>query len=205
MPPVPALPSHVVPTMTLGGLHGLSPIAQSPSGSVGSDALPTPRPANYGRSNLEHTSLTMEDEYTVGMGLQTPVPSSAKGPSAAPASPSGSTTPSAAPTSINHDYFSMRRRPSTSQSSSTTQTASAPPIPEDDFSGWGGPGSAKSSTAHEIGPATPSTPGGFMGRLKSFGKSTRKTASEAETVSAFGTLSLDSSASKSEVNISYKK
>ncbi|KAI0707436.1 hypothetical protein C8T65DRAFT_740369 [Cerioporus squamosus] len=68
------------------------------------------------------------------------------------------------------DYFSLRtRRPSVS-------TAPTP----DDFSGWGGKSTAPSTSAPEAGLQTPSTPsmGSIMGRLKAFGKGTRRAASE---------------------------
>ncbi|KAI0321741.1 hypothetical protein OF83DRAFT_1161620 [Amylostereum chailletii] len=62
-----------------------------------------------------------------------------------------------------HDYFTVRaHRPLSS--------ASGEP---DDFSGWGGPGSAKPDGGGGtplLAPATPNT-GGFMGRLKTLGKS----------------------------------
>ncbi|RPD67758.1 WD40 repeat-like protein [Lentinus tigrinus ALCF2SS1-7] len=77
--------------------------------------------------------------------------------------PPSSFPPSGTSTS---DYFSLRtRRPSVS-------TAPTP----DDFSGWGGKSAAISTSA----PETPSTPsvGSLMGRLKAFGKGTRRAASE---------------------------
>ncbi|KAI0347571.1 WD40 repeat-like protein [Trametopsis cervina] len=77
------------------------------------------------------------------------------------------------------DYFSLRtRRPSVS-----TSTPAVPPSP-DDFSSWG--------TSNGLTPATPTTPGGgLMGRLKAFGKGTKRLASEG--AGAVGTTpSLDS-------------
>ncbi|KAI0740004.1 hypothetical protein C8Q80DRAFT_1111397 [Daedaleopsis nitida] len=75
--------------------------------------------------------------------------------------------PSSFPSSNSSDYFSLRaRRPS----------ISAAPTP-DDFSGWGG----KSTTSNsEPGLQTPNTPtmGSLMGRIKAFGKSAKRQASE---------------------------
>lgn len=144
---MPAIP----PAVTSFKLKHLSPIAQSPD-SVANEAVSTPRPSTHAPS----------------------VPSAAE-PSRTQQS---SRTPALASTSSSGgDYFSMRRRPSTSRSGSS-QT----PAAEDDFSGWGGPGSAKSSSIHDTAPSTPSTPGGgLMGKLKSFGKASRKVASESDT------------------------
>ncbi|EJD00580.1 uncharacterized protein FOMMEDRAFT_142415 [Fomitiporia mediterranea MF3/22] len=192
VPPVPALPSDLASGVALR-LHGLSPIAQSPVGSAGSDTLTTPKPATYVRSNLGGASVTADEATPTA----NPSVGLAGGASAVPTSPTATTTPSATTASASHDYFSLRRRPSTSQSTSTTQTAAAPA--EDDFSGWGGPGSAKSSTAHETAPSTPSTPGGgLMGRLKNLGKSARRAATEAETPSATTPYTADASETKVE-------
>ncbi|RDX42109.1 hypothetical protein OH76DRAFT_144992 [Lentinus brumalis] len=78
--------------------------------------------------------------------------------------------PSSFPPSGSSDYFSLRtRRPSVS-------TAPTP----DDFSGWGSKATTPSTSAPEAGLQTPSTPsmGSLMGRLKAFGKGTRRAASE---------------------------
>ncbi|KAI8976307.1 hypothetical protein BD414DRAFT_539301 [Trametes punicea] len=83
-------------------------------------------------------------------------------------------TPTAPPSSYpppgNNDYFSLRTRRG---SVSTSGTAPTP----DDFSGWGGKPSSVPDTS---GMATPSTPtmGSIMGRLKAFGKSAKRQASE---------------------------
>ncbi|OCH87028.1 hypothetical protein OBBRIDRAFT_736896 [Obba rivulosa] len=79
-----------------------------------------------------------------------------------------------APPPASNDYFSLRgRRGSVSASAGMTTP--------DDFSGWGG----KSEPA---GAQTPSTPGGFMGRIKAFGKSTRRQASEISVSTPGGTV-----------------
>ena len=46
--------------------------------------------------------------------------------------------------------------------------------PSDDFSGWSGPSRQE--------PPTSSTPSGIMGRLKNFGKLTKKSANDAVTI-----------------------
>ncbi|KAI0357265.1 hypothetical protein OH77DRAFT_1519667 [Trametes cingulata] len=97
----------------------------------------------------------------------------------------GAATPAAPPSSYppagNNDYFSLRRRGSVS-------TSGGAPTP-DDFSGWGKPSSQ--SVPDTSGLATPSTPtmGSIMGRLKAFGKSSKRQASEpASVVTPGGTL-----------------
>jgi WD repeat-containing protein 48 len=66
------------------------------------------------------------------------------------------------------DYFGARTRLQSLQSSSNL-------IPTDDFSGWSGPNKQELQT--------PSTPSGIMGRLKNFGKLTKKPANDALTIS----------------------
>ncbi|TFK51249.1 WD40 repeat-like protein [Heliocybe sulcata] len=75
--------------------------------------------------------------------------------------PSGLAT---APPTSSSDYFSLRTR-------QNSLTGGRPATP-DDFSGWGAP---KTSTDAVV-PATPSTPsaGGFMGKLRHFGKSAKR-------------------------------
>ncbi|KAF8136388.1 hypothetical protein EV363DRAFT_1428786 [Boletus edulis] len=75
-------------------------------------------------------------------------------------------------TSREPDYFSApARRPSTASTA----------LSDGDFSGWGAPGSPPRHLGDSSGPLTPVTPGGgFMGRLKSFGKGPgRRTANDA--------------------------
>ncbi|KAL5522230.1 hypothetical protein ACEPAF_2087 [Sanghuangporus sanghuang] len=154
----------------------LSPIAQSPVGSVASDTLSTPRPGIYTKPNAE-TTRSGGNEGTSTSGAN-PTTGQAETTPAIPTSPTTTTTPSATAHTGggSFDYFSLKRRPSTAQSNSTAGPA------DDDFSAWTGPGSSRSSAAHEIPPSTPSTPGGgFMGRL--FGKGTRRAATEVETPS----------------------
>ncbi|THH05585.1 hypothetical protein EW145_g4683 [Phellinidium pouzarii] len=197
IPPVPPLPSDVVDTgsQQLSGLRlqGLSPIAQSLSSSVGNEALTTPRSTNT-RSKLASTPLVPDSIITAKLGANA-TPGSAVVPSPMPSTTNTSTTPSTSTATSSNDYFSLRRRPSTSQSGSTAHTTGAP---DDDFSGWGGPGSTKGSIAHESGLTTPSTPGGFMGRLKNLGKGSRRAATEAETPSASGNPSNDRSEGEGE-------
>ncbi|KAI0706677.1 hypothetical protein C8Q76DRAFT_629871 [Earliella scabrosa] len=89
----------------------------------------------------------------------------------------GAAPPSAFPASAsgNSDYFSLRaRRPSVSTSTAPTPTP-------DDFSGWGGKNAAGAAGGGaELGLQSPSTPtmGSLMGRIKAFGKSTKRQASE---------------------------
>lgn len=66
------------------------------------------------------------------------------------------------------DYFSMK-----------TKRISGTPTTPDDFSGWGGP-STKSKDFETTGQQTPSTPssGGFMGRLRQLGKSSKRISSD---------------------------
>ncbi|KAH8113149.1 hypothetical protein DFH11DRAFT_1510830 [Phellopilus nigrolimitatus] len=197
MPPVPALP----PDASAPGAHPSAlnlqdflPIAQSPAETVGSEALPTPRPMSYGRLGLATTPYIADGSNSSGTNANI-----GPGASAPPMqkSPSTSTTPSTSTATVpaSSDYFSLRRRPSTSQSaSSTTQTA----VADDDFSGWGGPGSAKNHALNELGSPIPSTPGGFMGRLKNLGKNTRRAATEVETPSAAGQPSSGSNEDEGE-------
>ena len=66
------------------------------------------------------------------------------------------------------DYFGARTRLQSLQTGSN-------PVPSDDFSGWSGPSKQESQT--------PSTPGGLMGRLKNFGKLTKKPTNDAPAIS----------------------
>ena len=68
------------------------------------------------------------------------------------------------PNILKDDYFGTRARQQPNQSS------------PDDFSGWTGPNKQE--------PQTPSTPSGIMGRLKNFGKISKRPVSDASTVSA---------------------
>ena len=65
------------------------------------------------------------------------------------------------------DYFVARTRLQSMQG-----------IPSDDFSGWSGPLKQELPT-----PSTPSTPSGIMGRLKNFGKLTKKPANDVVNIS----------------------
>lgn len=76
-----------------------------------------------------------------------------------------STTGLPTPNVLKDDYFGARPR---LQSMQTT-------IPSDDFSGWSGP--------KQEPPPTPSTPSGIMGRLKNFGKLTKKPANDVVNIS----------------------
>ena len=66
-----------------------------------------------------------------------------------------------------NDYFGARTRLQSIQGSNQ--------IPSDDFSGWSGPGKQE--------PQTPSTPSGLMGRLKNFGKLTRRPVNDVTNIS----------------------
>lgn len=166
----------MAPALVPYKLRGLSPIPQSPFPSTSSE--PTPRPIPT-RSGLAPPVTAMPISET---SLGTPTPGASLGVQQQQV---GSATPSAsatAPTSTSpssHDYFSLRRRTSTSAGGDTP----------DDFSGWGGPASAVGTKQQGVDSAathTPSTPSGLMGRLKNLGKSARKTASEAETPAGAG-------------------
>jgi WD repeat-containing protein 48 len=68
------------------------------------------------------------------------------------------------PSALKEDYFVARTRLQSMQG-----------IPSDDFSGWSGPIRQE--------PPTPSTPSGIMGRLKNFGKLTKKPANDVVSIS----------------------
>ena len=68
------------------------------------------------------------------------------------------------PNVLKDDYFVARTRLQSLQGN-----------PTDDFSGWSGPVRQE--------PPTPSTPSGLMGRLKNFGKLTKKPANDAPSIS----------------------
>lgn len=74
----------------------------------------------------------------------------------------------------------------------------APPTP-DDFSGWGGPGSVPKL---DPGAQTPSTPTGLMGRLKNFGKISKKSLNETSSpvLGPTATLHIGAVISDSEVS-----
>ncbi|KAI0094173.1 hypothetical protein BDY19DRAFT_6668 [Irpex rosettiformis] len=97
-----------------------------------------------------------------------PIPQSPVSADATPVPRRPNTAESGSNGNRTSDYFSLRtRRPSVSASSP------AGPSSPDDFSGW--------STPKPGDPAilqTPTTPGGLMGRLKAFGKGTKRHASE---------------------------
>ena len=79
------------------------------------------------------------------------------------------------------DYFSIRAR---QQGGVLT--------PSDDFSGWAGP--------NKMDPQTPSTPTGLIGRLKSFGKITRRPISDPPNPSLVGLVTpSDETPTQSEV------
>ena len=84
------------------------------------------------------------------------------------------------------DYFSMK----------TKQTSSMSTTP-DDFSGWGGPRDKDKDGAI---PQTPSTPsgGGFIGRLRHFGKSSKRPISGEITGTSGGSLTSRTSESQDE-------
>jgi len=69
--------------------------------------------------------------------------------------------------SSKEDYFSVKGRPQ----------GGAPTSP-DDFSGWAGP--------NKMDPQTPTTPSGLIGRLKNFGKITRRPVSDPPSTSLVG-------------------
>lgn len=137
---------------------GLSPIPHSPM-TTGTDQSITPRAP--GLAKLQSTSSE---------------PASIPSPTTTQAQTLASPPPPVSST----DYFSLRRR----------QSVSAGQATPDDFSGWTGPSSSK-ATANNASVAEPQTPsavsgGGFMGRLKNFGKVGRRAATEVETPSALG-------------------
>lgn len=66
------------------------------------------------------------------------------------------------------DYFSIRAR------------QQGGPLTSDDFSGWAGP--------NKMDPQTPTTPSGLIGRLKSFGKVTRRPVSDPPNTSLIGLI-----------------
>ena len=70
---------------------------------------------------------------------------------------------------VKDDYFMARTRKQSMQGNSA-----------DDFSGWSGPNRQE--------PPTPSTPSGIMGRLKNFGKLTKKPANDAINISTPGSI-----------------
>jgi hypothetical protein len=146
-------------------------------------------------------SPTADTEVMTPMteSLMTPKPTGVGGGGDKVGAGAGSGLASSMTQNAGTDYFSMRRRPSTSHTASpSAQTPTAVPTTnananmnaapgstpsvtiDDEFSGWGGPGSAsaKSSTAHDVASSMPTTPGGtsssggngFMGKLKSLGK-----------------------------------
>ena len=156
---------------TIPKMHPLSPIAQSPAASGGSGDAPTPRPATRSTGTPAVVDNSSTSSNSGSASTSTTAPTTGAAPAAS------------ASTRDSQDYFSYptRRRPTTAQSASGQTAGQTTP---DDFSGWGGPGSVKQG-AQEGDLAAPSTPGGrLMGRLKSFGKSTRRAATEVETPSA---------------------
>ncbi|KAI0659996.1 hypothetical protein C8Q70DRAFT_977330 [Cubamyces menziesii] len=107
----------------------------------------------------------------------TPIPRGGReGQKHDPAATPAAVPPSSYPPGSNNDYFSLRTRRGSVSTSGTTP---------DDFSGWG---SKPSSVPDSSGLATPSTPtmGSIMGRLKAFGKSTKRQASEPSGVATPG-------------------
>lgn len=106
----------------------------------------------------------------------------------------GNNLHSAKDAATTNDYFSLRGQRPSSGGDAGAGTVVTP----DDFSGWSGPGGSKTpnnNTAElqtptaEI-PQTPSTPstGGLMGRLRAFGKATKRQASEIGTASTSTTV-----------------
>ncbi|KAI0667157.1 hypothetical protein C8Q78DRAFT_982656 [Trametes maxima] len=87
------------------------------------------------------------------------------------------TSLSSHPPAGNSDYFTIRRRGSVSTSGGTHTP--------DEFSGWGGKGSSAPDPSSMPTPSTP-TMGSIMGRLKAFGKSTKRQASEPSGVASTG-------------------
>ncbi|KAI0919919.1 hypothetical protein AcV5_001861 [Taiwanofungus camphoratus] len=116
--------------------------------------------------------------------ILSPIPQSPSDTTPMPRSPQRSHTLDGAAGSSPSDYFSMRPRRG---SISTAGSASAP----DDFSAWGG------KPTDPSGLQTPTTPttGGLMGRLRAFGKSTKRQASEIGSIHPGGTLSSGEGAS----------
>ncbi|KAI0759295.1 hypothetical protein BD413DRAFT_488036 [Trametes elegans] len=82
----------------------------------------------------------------------------------------GVVPPSSYPSAGNNDYFSLRTR------RGSVSTSSGAPTP-DDFSGWGGKAASAPDSSALPTPSTP-TMGSIMGRLKAFGKSAKRQASE---------------------------
>ncbi|GJE99806.1 WD40 repeat domain-containing protein [Phanerochaete sordida] len=93
------------------------------------------------------------------------------------------------PATRENDYFSLRgRRPSVS----ATPAVPIPPSP-DDFGSWGAP----PVKPHD--PTTPSTPGGLMGRLKAFGKTPKRSATETPSTTTPGVNQGPESATPADV------
>lgn len=174
--PAASSPDAVNSRTHITGISGLSPIIQSPLGSIGSEETPKPNVQPVIAPPIPDSATSSTDTNATTTVSSPPV-------SAAPSvsASSGQTT---------HDYFSLRRRPS-------MNNAAAGQTTPDDFSGWGGPGSAKHN---ESGLTTPSTPGGFMGRLRGFGKGSRRAATEVEAPSTSGQAVVDSSHSDNGVS-----
>lgn len=162
----------------------LSPIPQSPSYVLGSNEA-TPRPTREGVPvNASEQDIPLPSSSIVQARPPSPVAVSSPATSSSTSSivpPISAASPGAAsaPGQGNSDYFSLKRRGSTAGQSTP-----------DDFGGWGRPGSIKGreggvSSPQESAPTAPTTPGGgFMGRLKNLGKTTRRTATDIETPSA---------------------
>jgi len=162
----------------------LSPIPQSPSYVLGSNEA-TPRPTREGIPvNASEQDIPLPSSSIVQArpaspaAVSSPVTSSSTSSTVPPTS-AASPGVASAPGQANSDYFSLKRRGSTAGQSTP-----------DDFGGWGRPGSIKGreggvSSPQENVPTAPTTPGGgFMGRLKNLGKTTRRTATDIETPSA---------------------
>lgn len=174
-------------------LQSLSPIPQSPSHGIGSTEA-TPRPSResvpVGAQTQEASTATPQPRPTSPVSMSSPATSSSTSSIAPPPTSATSPGPSSGQGQGNADYFSLKRRGSTAGQSTP-----------DDFGGWSGPGGVKGqggiSSSQDAVPTTPATPGGgFMGRLKNLGKSSRRTATDVETPSA--TISSSTTADESD-------
>lgn len=133
--------------------------------------LPAAPPAS---APLTRSSPLMTPMIPINTGLRdsalSPIPQSPFSNDATPVPRRSATMDHGAPASREGDYFSLRtRRPSVSIPVTSPGSAVVPPSP-DDFGGWGAPG----VKPYDPNAPAPTTPGGLMGRLKAFGKGTKR-------------------------------